>query len=147
MISQRFWDKVDRSGDCWMWTGSTFHNGYGAFFAKVDGKKTMQRAHRVSYEHHNGKIEGGAIVCHRCDNRACVNPDHLFVGQPKDNSKDMVDKRRSARGEGHGRSRLTEDDVYAIRKSVASNKILAEAFGVSERTIRDVKARRTWWYL
>ena len=96
---KRFWDKVDKSGDCWMWTASVRGHGYGAFFYK--GK--VQRANRVSWELENGPIPSGMVIMHTCDNPLCVNPRHLSAGTQKENVQDSISKGRCHRLKGIGR--------------------------------------------
>lgn len=92
---KRFFDKINKTDDCWEWNASLRgKTGYGAF--KLNGK--VIDAHRVSYELHFGIIPKGVLVCHRCDNRKCVNPNHLFLGTYKDNHQDGVDKGRIING-------------------------------------------------
>jgi len=89
-IMKRFFDKVEKTESCWLWIAGGRGKGYGSF--KINGKSID--AHRVSYELHNGEIPKEMHVCHTCDNTKCVNPDHLFLGSPKDNWQDGFNKGR-----------------------------------------------------
>ena len=146
-----FWRHVDKRGpdECWEWQGFK-DRGYGQF--KL-GDTTI-RAHRVAYAIQDGyesglrEIPKGMYVCHRCDNPACCNPKHLFLGTAQDNSSDMIDKGRSIKGyligEENPNSKLTLEQAKEIKASADTMMVLAERFGVSFGAIQSIKSGRTW---
>ena len=142
---QKFWDShsVDPQSYCWVWVGSMARGGYGRIWI---GSKYF-RAHRYSWIYHKGPIPSGKYVLHRCDNRACVNPEHLFIGTAADNSADMKRKGRSQAGENNGRDKLTNSDVFDIRASSEHYKTLCKRFNVSYSTIHKIKRRETWTHI
>lgn len=153
-----FWDRVDTSGDCWLWTGAKRNaGGYGQIV--VDGRRVM--THRFAYELEYGPIPAGMVVMHSCDNPPCVRPTHLSLGSRSDNNQDRARKGRSATGDRHGfrlrpdliprgaqngKAKLTEVAVVEIRNSELSVRALASIHGVSEDTVSRIRAGtyRAW---
>jgi hypothetical protein len=128
---------------CRTWDGCLTKKGHG----QIGVKGKMLRTHRLAFEIWKGSIPDGMHVLHRCDNPACINPDHLFLGTNRDNVADMVSKARHMHGERHHAARLTEADVLAIRASAKSHAALAREFGVAEVTIRDARTGRKWAHI
>lgn len=138
---------------CVIWTGYVDRDGYSiACMVGSDGKKN-RKVHRLVYEQQHGRIPSGLMVCHRCDIRSCVNPDHLFLGTAKDNVADMWAKGRwkpgaqDNRGERNPRARLTSDDVQAIRSKRASgigSTRLAEVYDISRSHVQRICSGQMW---
>jgi hypothetical protein len=141
-----FLDKCipEPNSGCWLWLGQIgINNGYGYFW---DGEKQCL-AHVFSHRIHKGDVEDGPWILHHCDNRACVNPDHLYAGQPIDNGGDMVRRGRSLFGERQNLSKLTEPEVKAIIASPEPSKVLAERYSVGDGHIWSIRTRKSWKYL
>ena len=142
---KRFWNKVDKTDTCWLWTGCLTLDKYGRFW--FNNKIIL--AHRFSWEFHNGAIPEELFVCHKCDVRNCVNPDHLFLGTHQDNMSDKVNKGRLrvANGENQGHSKLTELQVIEIKKALqegGNQRLLGLKYGVNQSCIGKIKAGTTW---
>lgn len=139
---------VDASG-CWNWRLYAFPNGYGGFSMQVNGRTLTKSTHRGAWEAVHGPISKGAVVCHRCDNRLCCNPDHLFIGTQSDNIKDMVAKGRgrAPRGEAHHACKLTSRDVSIIKLMIwlgVHQKHMVELFGLSQQSVSDIWRGKRW---
>jgi len=152
-LADRFWEKVDKSGmfhpvfgQCWEWYGSSNAKGYGQL---SDGVR-LRKAHHVSWYLHTGTWPGHRKqVCHHCDNTACVRPEHLFIGTPKQNTEDMVRKGRAAgpRGERSATAVLTWEKVREIRaipQTYGSEKMIMELYGISRSTLGALRRGDTW---
>jgi hypothetical protein len=130
---------VTESG-CWLWSGSVNNHGYGVAF-RNSGRIG---AHRLAFAIAHGPITTGMLVCHRCDVRCCVNPQHLFLGTSKDNSADMTAKGRQARGENMKHSRFTPDVVRLIRMDSRSERTISAEYGVAKSVIWKIRNRQSW---
>ena len=132
---------------CWIWLATLSNKGYGKF--KHNGK--MVGAHRVSYELYHKDFDKSLCVLHRCDNRLCVNPSHLFQGTKKDNGVDMVSKNRSTKGSKNSKAKLTEEQVIKIKQLLLSNKYthqeIANIYNVTRTNITTINTGRNWGWL
>jgi hypothetical protein len=145
---EAFWKKVAKTEEgCWLWQASCFWDGYGAF--RYEGR--IERTHRMAWIFTFGPIPEGSLVLHTCDVRACVRPDHLWLGDHLQNYADMRTKGRELKGDQRGernhQAKLTSDDVTQIRRARRSGEplsSLAKKYGVSAASIRDAAVGRTW---
>ena len=140
-LADQFWGKVDRTGDCWLWTGNINSDGYGRI--GVNYKNIL--AHRFSWGLHFGMIPKGMNVLHECDNPPCVNPAHLFLGTQADNMKDMV-----AKGRSHTAFKLTVYDVREIRRRAATGENQTDIgtdFGLCQGTVSEIFNRKIWKHI
>ena len=144
MTAEQFWALVRRDDQdaCWLWTRAT-RNGYGVVWSTE--LKHHWGAHRLAYRLWHGEIPEGALVMHSCDTPPCCNPRHLRLGSDASNRADSARKKRHARGDTHGRRKLTSADVGLILASRAlTNRALARRFGVSESAVSMIRNGKRW---
>jgi len=147
--------EISQSG-CWEWKGKFRDNGYGVFTVF---KKKIQSCHRASWLIHNGEIPKGLYVCHKCDNKKCCNPDHLYLGTALQNTKDAIErglfpngpnKKKGKVGSKNIKAKLNENDVLDIKKLIVNNektRDIAERYNVSKSTILSIRKGKTWTHL
>lgn len=142
-IEDAFSRWVDKSGECWEWTGARDKNGYGIF--SYEGKS--RRAAIVALELDGRRPGPGMFACHTCDNPPCVRPDHLYPGTPAHNMADAIARDRTCRGERQHAAKLRDADILLIRVSKETDEALAAKFGVSRSNISMIRCRKTWKHL
>lgn len=146
---ERFWSKVDVKGEdeCWEWKKCKDKDGYGQY--QINKKKYL--SHRISWILENGDIPKKMCICHKCDNPSCVNPNHLFLGTNKNNSEDMTNKNRQAKGENQGLHKLTEKQILEIRLKYIPYKYtqqkLAEEYNISRSLIGYIVRNKIWKHI
>jgi hypothetical protein len=146
MISQsaaeRFMEKIAVGADdeCWPWRGARNSKGYGYFF--LHG--VMRKAHRIEAHLRIGFLPRNLCVCHHCDNRACCNPRHLFVGTQADNNRDKALKGRAPYGERHPMAKLAKAQIAAIRQSSEPGIVLSRRYSVSPSQISSIRTGKKW---
>lgn len=147
-VLSRFFDKIspEPNSGCWLWDAALDSGGYGRF---NDGHKKAEFAHRLSYREHKGLIPAGMCVCHSCDVRACVNPDHLFLGTVADNNADKMSKGRHTptKGARNGMARLNDATVAEIYQATGSQSEIARRFNITQPSVSLIKLRKTWKHL
>lgn len=146
----RFFAKVnkDADGGCWLWTASVAGKGYGQI--KIPGTRKQEYAHRLSWMIHNGPIPEGKSLLHKCDTPRCVNPEHLFLGNHKENSQDMKSKKRHLFGERNVQNKLSEKQVrqiLAMGKESIPMATIAKAFDVSQPLVWKILHKQRWVHL
>lgn len=143
----RFWVYVDKRGEdeCWNWVGHLI-SGYG----RITDDAGDETAHRFSYRIHVGEIPDGLMVLHKCNNKRCVNPKHLYVGTHNDNMRDMAES-NVMKGEKNPKTLLTKTEVLEIRQMIKERLVtyanIAKKYGVKRQTIKDIASGRTWSWL
>lgn len=150
-INERLESCIISKNDCWL-TNLALSNGYPVLRVTSSGGKSRNlRVSRLMYEAYHGQIPDKMSVCHTCDNPACVNPEHLFLGTAKDNTQDMLHKNREARGDKLPQTKLTEVQVKEIKLLLAkgdlSNGKIGKLFGVHSATIGDIEKGITWKHI
>lgn len=140
----RFRRHYVKTDACWIWFKDFYPNGYGHFTFRG----VQKGAHRWSYERYVGQIPNGMIVCHNCDNRSCVNPEHLFLGSQQDNITDCVKKGRNPKGEKNGMAKLSEQAVrFILANNSLSSRKLSKMLGVTRHSITNVRNKKTWKHI
>lgn len=139
---ERFWKQVKKGDGCWIWTAARNNKGYGRF-GVIPGKGIQ--AHRYSFELHKGEIKDGLFVLHKCDNPACVNPDHLFVGTNQDNRDDMCNKGRQS----SKLTKMNKEKILKIRSlnGKMNNTKIAAKFGTTKEYIGEIMRRKVWKHI
>lgn len=148
-IRERFEDYVKRTDTCWVWLGHNCPDGYGRFWIN---RKGIQ-AHRAAWIIYRSEIPVGFIVCHNCDMRNCVNPDHLFLGTHKENTQDMMRKNRhlpcleAHKGERSCFAKLTAQQALEVYNAKGTQSEIGEVYGITQTAVGLIKRGVNWGWL
>lgn len=146
-IQEVYYKKCIKQDGCWAWNGNHDSDGYSTLYFN---KKTL-KGHRVSWIIHNGEIPGRLFVLHKCDTPPCTNPDHLFLGTPKDNWDDMIKKGRGCyKGSLASNAKLKEEEVIEIKKLLKTKMKrieIAQKFNVTLSAIKNIRQGKTWSHI
>jgi hypothetical protein len=139
---KKYWDEPADLDACWNWTGAS-RNGYGLFGLRG----AMVGTHRLALVQSSGLNPADLDCCHNCNNRKCVNPTHLRWDTRTNNLHDRIAAGTDPKGERHGMSKLTEEQILAIRADDRSQRIIATEYGVSQPLISKIKSGDAWKHL
>ncbi len=144
-VSERldYYTEPEPNTGCWLWVGALSTGGYGKIY--LDNKYIA--AHRASWVVHHGPIPNGLLVCHKCDVKLCINPEHLFLGTQKENIEDATRKGRMSHGEDRPTSKLKESQVVNIFSDIRTASKIAAQYNITETAVYNIKAGRRWGYL
>lgn len=137
-VHERLLSKLDIIDQCWNWTGSKNEAGYGMI--KIGER--MMLAHRAMYETYRGAIPDNLVIRHKCDNRACCNPNHLEVGTRQDNMRDVDERGRRPKGEKHWKCKLTAEQLVQIKYDTRKQVEIAAEFGITQAHVSLIKRDR-----
>lgn len=136
---------------CLLWTAAVARNGYGVASYWRGGRQKTEYAHRIAYKLANGSIPTGLYICHKCDVRSCINPEHLFAGTAADNTGDMTRKGRHAglrrKGSAHPRSKINEEAVRRILSAEGTHKEIGKEFGISADNVCLIRGNKAWQHV
>lgn len=146
-IVRRFWAKVDRSQECWLWTGQVNNQGYGRFDLWVDGGRERVLAHRLAYTLYTGDELGEQVMRHDCDTPRCCNPAHLRIGTQADNIRDAIERNRA---DLTGLTAWREESSQRLQERIAADKKRCskcgetKSLGEFHRNRRSADGRQHW---
>lgn len=147
LVRERLKEYIEEENGCWIWQRFISPLGYGR--TTYRGKGAM--AHRVSWIAFKGDIPKGLLVCHKCDNTKCINPEHLFLGTQSDNIKDAFRKgRKDVKGENCPAAKISEKDVreiFKLRQAGWTQQAIADEYKMNQSSIHFILKRVNWGHI